>query len=126
MMCDPSKGPSRITACAAVILAGLVLPVLPLSGQATAAALRTTTEVIEAASPSEWRTVDPANTVYLDLPGGRVIMELAPDFAPQHVNNVRKLVRAGAFNGGAVNRAQDNYVVQWGTSRSWPPGTNPD
>jgi len=63
---------------------------------------------------SDWRTLDPQNTVYLDLPGGRVVIELAPTFAPKHVANVKALVRENYFDGLAILRAQDNYVVQWG------------
>lgn len=67
-----------------------------------------------AESPAEdWRTLDPANTLYMRLDSGVVVIELAPAFAPQHVENIRALVRAGAFDGGAVVRSQDNYVAQW-------------
>jgi peptidylprolyl isomerase len=43
-----------------------------------------------------------------------VILELAPGFAPRHVKNIRALVRGRYFDGLAVLRTQDNYVVQWG------------
>jgi peptidylprolyl isomerase len=46
-----------------------------------------------------------------------VVLELAPDFAPQHVENIKSFVRGGYFDGGAVNRSQDNYVVQWAPRR---------
>ena len=39
-------------------------------------------EILDASSASDWRTLDPANTLYLDLAGGRVVIELAPQFAP--------------------------------------------
>ena len=84
-----------------------------LSAQVTEAARRTAAEVTAAAGDHEWRDLDPESTVYLTLPGGRVVIELAPEFAPQHVANVRALVRGGYFDGGAVSRSQDNYVVQW-------------
>jgi peptidylprolyl isomerase len=70
--------------------------------------------VLAAAKPAEWRPLDPENTLYLDLPSGRVVMELFPAFAPEHVANVKTLVREGYFDGLSINRAQDNYVVQWG------------
>ena len=57
--------------------------------------------------------IDPGNTLYLQLPKGRVIIELAPAFAPNHVANIKRLVRQGYFDGLAVVRVQDNYVVQW-------------
>ena len=43
-----------------------------------------------------------------------MIIELAPEFAPRHVANILALVREGYFNGLAIMRVQDNYVVQWG------------
>lgn len=74
----------------------------------------TTAEVLEAAQPSDWRRPDPANTLYLELEAGRVIIELAPRFAPEHVVNIRKLVSERFFDGLAVVRVQDNFVAQWG------------
>jgi len=74
----------------------------------------TTAEVLAASEPSDWRRLDPQSTLYLELPGGRVIIELAPAFAPNHVANVAALAREGFFDGLDIVRAQDNYVVQWG------------
>ncbi|MDP3493799.1 MAG: peptidylprolyl isomerase [Hyphomonadaceae bacterium] len=70
-------------------------------------------EVIAASKPEEWRRLDPENTVYMDFPNGRVIIELAPEFAPKHVANIRALSREGYFANGAVTRVQDNFVTQW-------------
>jgi len=75
---------------------------------------QTTAEVLAASTPSDWRALDPQQTLYLELPGGRVIIELAPVFAPHHVDNVIALAREQYFDGLAIMRAQDNYVVQWG------------
>jgi len=74
----------------------------------------TTTQVMESATPSDWRQPDPANTLYMELPGGRVIIELAPRFAPLHVANIKQLVAERFFDGLAVTRVQDNFVAQWG------------
>jgi peptidylprolyl isomerase len=74
----------------------------------------TTAEVLAQSAPSDWRALDPQRTLYLELPAGRVIIELAPEFAPKHVENIVALVREGYFDGLAVMRVQDNYVVQWG------------
>ena len=71
-------------------------------------------EIVAAAPPAAWRTIKPENTVYFDLAAGRVIIELAPRFAPNHIDNLRKLVRAGFFDGLFIVRSQDDYVVQWG------------
>ena len=75
---------------------------------------KTTQELLDASQPSDWRTLDPANTLYLELASGRVVIELAPDFAPAHVGNVRTLAQEGYWNGMSINRSQDNFVVQWG------------
>ena len=74
----------------------------------------TTAQVMESATASDWRRPDPANTLYMELPGGRVIIELAPRFAPQHVANIKQLVAEKFFDGLAVARVQDNFVAQWG------------
>ncbi len=74
----------------------------------------TTAEVLAASTPADWRPIDPQNTLYMDLPAGRVIIELAPQFAPHYVANVEALTRQGYFNGLWVERVQDNYVAQWG------------
>ncbi len=71
-------------------------------------------EVLAASKPSDWRELDPQRTLYMELASGRVIIELAPQFAPAHVANVIALVREGYFDGLAVMRSQDNYVAQWG------------
>ena len=71
-------------------------------------------EIVAAAPAGAWRPVAPDNLLLIDLANGaHVAIELAPDFAPVHVANIRTLVRAGWFDGSAVVRVQDNYVVQW-------------
>jgi peptidylprolyl isomerase len=92
---------------------GLVLAVAALTMDVAAAAGKTMADVLDAAKPSDWRTLDPENTLYMELAGGRVVIELAPQFAPRHVENVRKLVRGKYFDGLTIVRSQDNFVVQW-------------
>ncbi len=75
---------------------------------------RALAEILKESPKADWRAPDPENTMYLDLAAGRIAIELAPDFAPRHVANIRTLVREGYFDGLAVIRAQDNYVAQWG------------
>lgn len=86
----------------------------PDSGLMRAPRLRTAAQVLADTSPADWRAVDPANTLYLELDAGRVVIELAPQFAPNSVANILALVRAGYFDGLSINRVQDNFVVQWG------------
>jgi peptidylprolyl isomerase len=85
----------------------------PAEGQ-TPAPVRSMGEILEQSPASDWRAVDPENTIYMDLPGGRVIIELAPEYAPNHAANIRALARAHYWDGAPIVRSQDNYVVQWG------------
>ena len=76
---------------------------------------RSMQQIIDASRASDWRALDPADTLYMDLADGhRVVIELAPLFAPQHVAQVRTLAHEGYWNGLAILRSQDNFVVQWG------------
>jgi peptidylprolyl isomerase len=88
---------------------------------------RTMQEILEASKAADWRNLDPMRTLYMDLDAGRVVIELAPEFAPAHVANIRALAKSGYWNGLSINRSQDNFVVQWGdpgpgTTRPLPAG----
>jgi peptidylprolyl isomerase len=105
--------------------AGLVLLCLLATAATSAAEPKTDTplttgQVLESAQASDWRHPDPANTLYLELATGRVIIELAPRFAPLHVANIRKLVAERYFDGLTVDRVQDNFVAQWGDAGDKP------
>lgn len=75
------------------------------------------TELLENSTPADWRSPDPENLLYLQLRVGLVIIELAPRIAPAHVQNIKELVRAHYFDGLAIVRVQDDYVVQWNDPR---------
>ncbi|KAF1688115.1 peptidylprolyl isomerase [Pseudoxanthomonas broegbernensis] len=99
-----------LLACAFVLASG------PAAAQAP---YRSPQQILDAAPASDWRTPDPANLLYMELdtpPGaeGRIVIELAPDFAPRHVGNIRILARQGFWDGTGIYRAQDNFVVQFG------------
>ena len=51
----------------------------------------------------------------------RVVIQLAPDFAPAHVANIRTMAKATWWNGASVYRVQDNYVAQWGQGEAEKP-----
>lgn len=119
------------------ILAVLVLPVegalagsTPKAGQDAGQAAgetapppgKTTAEALASANSADWRPLDPESTLYLTLPGGRVVIELAPEMAPKHVANIRQLARQHYFDGLAVVRSQDDYVVQWGDPQAGEEG----
>jgi peptidylprolyl isomerase len=100
-------------ACVSAVHAATAPAEAPATGQPTKKPL-TVADVLAASTPADWRPIDPQSTIYMDLPAGRVIIELAPQFAPHYVANVETLARQGYFNGLWVERVQDNYVAQWG------------
>lgn len=71
-------------------------------------------DILAASKPEDWRAVNPEQAIQMELPGGKVIIELASAFAPVHAANIVKLTRAGYFDGLAIIRSQENYVTQWG------------
>ena len=70
-------------------------------------------DIIKQSAASDWRRLDPENTLVMEIKGKPVILELAARFAPRHVANIRTLARNGYYTGSAVVRVQDNYVTQW-------------
>lgn len=74
----------------------------------------TAQEILDASPDAHWRPLDPASTLYMELDAGRVVIELAPQFAPEHVGNIRTLAKEGFWDGLSIYRSQDNFVVQFG------------
>lgn len=107
--------PARLLACILLIVHGSI------HAQATPQKSLSSAEILAASSASDWRRIDDDQLLLLDLPKGRVMIELAPRFAPRHVANLKALVREGYFDGLAVTRVQDNYVAQWGDAEASKP-----
>ncbi|XYK81064.1 MAG: peptidylprolyl isomerase [Labrenzia sp.] len=57
---------------------------------------------------------DPENTLYLDLKDGRVVIELRPDLAPNHVARIKELTRDGFYDGVVFHRVIDGFMAQTG------------
>ena len=68
----------------------------------------------------DFHPVDPDNLLVLDTSKGRVIIELRPDIAPNHVARVKALVRKGFYDDDPFYRVISGFVVQTGTH----PGTD--
>jgi peptidylprolyl isomerase len=102
-------------------LLGLTLLGAPaLSGVHAQATANTPTpkELLGKSTAQEWRTPDPQNLLVMQLPQGQVLIELAPDFTPLHVANIRTLAHEHYFDNLAITRVQDNFVTQWGDPQS--------
>lgn len=63
---------------------------------------------------TDWRDVDPNNLVLIDTKYGETAIELAPDFAPNHVARMRALIRAHFYDGKSFYRVIDGFVAQGG------------
>jgi peptidylprolyl isomerase len=100
-----------------------------LIGAGPAKKLPTPNDIVAGSPASAWKTVSADDLLVMDLgSGGRVVIQLAPAFAPVHVANIRALARGGYWQGASIYRVQDNYVVQWGLNESdkpWPKGVTP-
>jgi peptidylprolyl isomerase len=57
---------------------------------------------------------DPENTLYLDIAAGRVVIELLPDIAPMHVQQIKTLVRRGFYDGTPFHRVIEGFMAQGG------------
>lgn len=83
-------------------------------------------EIVAAAPATDWVTIAPEDLLVMTLApdprGGagrtgerRVVIQLMPaPFSQGWVGNIRTLARARWWDGLAITRVQDNYVVQWG------------
>jgi peptidylprolyl isomerase len=92
---------------------------LTLIGAAPKPKLPTPTDIVNGAPAGAWRTIPADDLLVMELKsGGRVVLQLAPQFAPVHVANVRALARGDYWDGATIYRVQDAYVVQWGLNES--------
>jgi len=81
----------------------------------------TPASIVADAPASDWRPIDPADLLVMELAPGRsgeerrvVIQLLPPPFSADWVNNIRTLARAHWWDGTSVYRVVDNWVAQWG------------
>ena len=99
----------------------LLIPALALIAAAPKPPV-TPSEIIAAAPESAWQAIPADDLLVMDLKkGGRIVIQLAPSFAPVHVANIRALAKAQWWDKAAIYRVQDNYVVQWGKNESTDP-----
>ncbi len=106
----------------AACLSVICLSLLAFNAQAATHDTPSPNQIIKASKPSEWHALDPANTLYMYLPKGRVVIELAPKWAPKHVANLKTLVRERYFDHTSIYRVVDNFVVQWGDPKAGKAG----
>ena len=57
---------------------------------------------------------DPENTIIVTLKDGEVVIALLPDVAPKHVERMKTLARAGAYDNVVFHRVIDGFMAQTG------------
>src|SRR6266850_2735884 len=62
----------------------------------------------------EAMAADLENTLYLDVPAGRVVIEMRPDLAPATVAQIKELTRRGFYDGIVFHRVIDGFMAQTG------------
>jgi len=107
----------------------LVTSAALLIGAAPPKKLLTPNDIVSQSPASAWKTIPAEDLMVMDLAnGGRIVVQLAPEFAPVHVANIRALARGNYWQGSTIYRVQENYVAQWGQNESdkpWPAGVTP-
>ncbi|HCF24853.1 MULTISPECIES: peptidylprolyl isomerase [unclassified Novosphingobium] len=116
----------RILLPTAALLALAASPVYP-QASANLAAGKTQpsplapSEIVAQAPKADWTAIAASDLLVMDLapdakgkPRRVVIQLMPPPFSQGWIGNIRKLTVARFWDGTAVNRVQDNYVVQWG------------
>jgi cyclophilin family peptidyl-prolyl cis-trans isomerase len=57
---------------------------------------------------------DPENTLVIEVDGGQVVIEMLPDVAPRHVEQIKALARGGAYDGVVFHRVIEGFMAQTG------------
>lgn len=65
-------------------------------------------------TPNIGQAMDLENTLYLELKDGRVVIELRPDLAPNHVKRIKELARSGFYDGIIFHRVIPGFMAQTG------------
>jgi cyclophilin family peptidyl-prolyl cis-trans isomerase len=73
--------------------------------------------IIALAAGERAMAADLEDTIYLDVPAGRVVIEMRPDLAPATVAQIKSLVRQGFYNGLTFHRVIDGFMAQTGDPR---------
>ena len=76
--------------------------------------VRSPSTIIGSASADVWQQVNNDDVLRIDLPTGRVYVQLNPQLAPGHVDNIKKLAREGFYDGLNVYRFVESFVAQGG------------
>ncbi len=100
-----------------VFAAASLLCIAPAMAQApveTGTTSASTAPIDPSSDPGTWRRIDAENLLWLLINGQVVLVELRPDFAPQHVAQIKTIVRNGHYDGLPFHRVIDDFMAQGG------------
>ncbi|MDP3855321.1 peptidylprolyl isomerase [Phenylobacterium sp.] len=63
---------------------------------------------------SDWRAPNPEDVLVIDTSKGRIVVEMIPEAAPNHVVRIRELARSGLYDGRKFFRVIDQFMAQTG------------
>ena len=78
----------------------------------------TAASAASAQQASDWRTPDPDNVLVVETNKGRIIVEMTPEVAPNHVTRVRALAKAHFYDGLNFFRVIDSFMAQTGDPKN--------
>ena len=96
------------------LFAALALSLTPACQAQDAMEIELTEAEIASALDPDWRDVSPENMILIETTYGDIVIELNTDFAPNHANQFRQLVRDDVYNGIHFYRVIDAFVAQGG------------
>lgn len=68
----------------------------------------------QANAQNKWTQRDLDNYIYIDLEYGRVIIELFPNLAPNHITRIKTLATEGFYDGIVFHRVIEGFMAQTG------------
>jgi peptidylprolyl isomerase len=92
----------------------LLVAALSLLAVATAAHAAKSAPPPAPSQAADFRDVDAENTLVIDTSKGRIIVELVPEAAPNHVERIKQLARAKFYDGLSFFRVIDDFMAQTG------------
>ncbi|MEQ1687896.1 MAG: peptidylprolyl isomerase, partial [Sphingopyxis sp.] len=96
------------------LLAAGAVPATAQDAAPAPAAAAPTPTAVPAIAPAEYLN-NPEHMLAIDLSsGGRVVIQLRPDAAPNHVTRVKQLARAGFYDGLVFHRVIEGFMAQGG------------
>lgn len=99
---------------AAALVAAVATPGSAQNAPAAKAPAKPVVAVPAGPAAADWRTPDPNDVLVIDTNKGRVIVEMVPEMAPNHVQRLRELAKANFYDGLKFFRVIEDFMDQTG------------